>query len=83
MTTNHAPCALEPWEGFIPICARWYERTRNTGRQDFFESFMREQTCEECGGARLQPMVRSVRFVGKTVSDVLDMSIAEAKHFFE
>ncbi|MCY3937321.1 MAG: excinuclease ABC subunit UvrA [Chloroflexi bacterium] len=74
---------MEPWEGFIPIFARWYERTRNTGRQDFFESFMREQICEECGGARLQPMVRSVRFVDKTVSEVLDMSIAEAKHFFK
>ncbi len=74
---------MEPWEGFIPIFARWYERTKNTGRQDFFERFMREQICEECGGARLQPMVRSVRFVDKVISDVLDMSVAEARVFFK
>ena len=74
---------MEPWEGFIPIFARWYERTKNSDRQDFFERYMREQTCPECDGTRLQPIVRSVRFANKTVSEVLEMSVEAAKLFFQ
>ena len=73
---------MEPWDGFIPIFWRWYQRTKNTGRQEFFERFMREQSCEECGGTRLQPMVRSVQFAGNTIADVLRMTVDEATRFF-
>jgi len=39
--------------------------------------------CEECGGARYNDETLDVTFKGKTIADVLDMSIEEAYDFFE
>ena len=40
-------------------------------------------TCDVCGGRRYNRETLEVRFKGKTISDVLDMTIAEACDFFE
>lgn len=39
--------------------------------------------CEECGGRRYNRETLEVRFRGKSISDVLDMSIEDACTFFE
>lgn len=39
--------------------------------------------CDECGGTRYRPEVLDVRFRGKTIADVLALSIDEAVPFFE
>jgi excinuclease ABC subunit A len=39
-------------------------------------------TCEECDGRRYVPEVLEVRFRGRSIADVLDMSVAEALEFF-
>ena len=39
--------------------------------------------CEECGGKRYNRETLEVRFRGKSISDVLDMSIEDACNFFE
>lgn len=39
--------------------------------------------CEECGGRRYNRETLEVRYRGKSISDVLDMSIEEAVEFFE
>lgn len=39
--------------------------------------------CEECGGRRYNRETLEVRYRGKSISDVLDMSIEEACEFFE
>lgn len=38
--------------------------------------------CEECGGKRFNRETLEVRFKGKTIADVLDMTIGEACDFF-
>ena len=40
-------------------------------------------TCEECKGKRYNPETLQVHYRGKTIADVLDMTVEEAKSFFE
>ncbi|MDP6349045.1 MAG: excinuclease ABC subunit UvrA [Chloroflexota bacterium] len=72
----------EPWEGFIPIFWRWYERTRNPAKHDFFERFMRERSCDVCNGERLEPMIGAVRFAGLTLPDVMRLTVTGALQHF-
>lgn len=39
-------------------------------------------TCKECGGKRYKPDTLAVRYRGKNINDVLEMSISEAVEFF-
>ncbi|SFR34909.1 excinuclease ABC subunit UvrA [Halogeometricum limi] len=39
--------------------------------------------CEECGGARYNDATLDVTYKGETISDVLDMEVADALEFFE
>jgi excinuclease ABC subunit A len=41
-----------------------------------------ELVCEECKGARFKPQVLEVRYKGKNIHDVLNMTVREAMTFF-
>ncbi len=38
--------------------------------------------CEECGGKRFKQDILEVRYHGKNVNDILDMSVSQAREFF-
>jgi len=40
-------------------------------------------TCKECGGKRFKPDTLAVKFKGKNISEVLDMTVSQAAEFFE
>ena len=40
-------------------------------------------TCDVCGGKRFNDATREVYYKGKNVSEILDMSIADAAEFFK
>lgn len=41
-----------------------------------------QMVCEECGGKRFKPTVLEVKYQGKSINDVLNMSVEEAIGFF-
>ncbi|MCQ2174632.1 MAG: excinuclease ABC subunit UvrA [Bacteroidales bacterium] len=47
--------------------------------------FMADVTmvCQECGGKRFRPEILEVRYRGKNIDDILNMSVDEAADFFE
>lgn len=40
-------------------------------------------TCPKCGGKRYNPDTLAIKYKGKNINDVLEMSVAEALEFFE
>lgn len=40
-------------------------------------------TCKECGGKRYNPQTLAVKYKGKSINDVLEMTISQAVEFFE
>ena len=41
-----------------------------------------EMVCEECGGKRFRPEVLEIRYRGKNIDDILNLSVDEAVDFF-
>ena len=41
-----------------------------------------KMVCEECGGKRFKPAILEVKYQGKSINEVLDMSVEEAIAFF-
>ena len=48
-----------------------------------FEEFMAEQVCPDCNGTRLRPEARSVKVGGKSIDQVLAMTVEECLDFLE
>jgi excinuclease ABC subunit A len=46
----------------------------------FFEDIY--ATCEQCNGRRFKPEILAIRYRGKTIHDVLNLTVAEAQAFF-
>ncbi len=60
------------------------ETCQGEGIQKIEMQFMAdiELTCEECGGKRYRKDVLQVKYRGKNIHDVLEMSVSEALEFF-
>ncbi|HUF77320.1 MAG TPA: excinuclease ABC subunit UvrA, partial [Thermoanaerobaculia bacterium] len=64
-------------KGRCPAC-------EGTGATEVDMQFMAPVTvpCEECGGRRFRPEVLKVRFQGRSIDQVLDLTVAEAQELF-
>ncbi len=60
------------------------EECKGTGWQTIDMQFLADVTvrCEACDGRRFQSRVLAVRYRGKSIGDVLDMTVADAGRFF-
>jgi len=69
------------WEGVIPNLMRRWQKTDSQFVKARLHSFLSEQPCRACGGARLQPASLAVTVGGRNINDLCRMSIAEALAF--
>ena len=70
------------FEGIIPTLERRYRETSSDAMKQMYEEYMVEEVCPECGGQRLKPEARAVTVGGKSLPEVSNMSILEARGFF-
>ncbi len=69
--------------GVIPDLLRRWEGTESEKVKQRLHSFLSEAPCPDCHGARLNPSALCVRVAGRTIADIVRMTVVEAAAFFE
>jgi excinuclease ABC subunit A len=62
-------------EGIITSIWRRYLETKSEGARRYYESFMRKDKCDDCGGKRLRPESLSVTILDKNIIDISEMTV--------
>lgn len=62
---------------------RLYRETTSPMMAAWYETFMRDQVCQTCHGARLNEQVLSVRIGGLNIAEMTNLSIAELLEFIQ
>jgi len=71
-----------PFEGVIPTTERRAAETTSDSAKAYYEALMSQTPCPDCCGKRLRPEILAVTVGGKSIAEVSDLSITEAKKFF-
>lgn len=71
------------FEGVMHFLHRRHEDTESNWARERYEQFMRTSPCPVCKGARLRPEVLAVRIGGKSIAELSELPIDEAKAFLD
>ena len=71
------------FEGVIPFLERKWKEAESEAVREEIEKYMRVKTCSLCKGQRLKKEALSVKFFSKSIWEITEMTIEEAKKFFE
>jgi len=70
------------FEGVIPNLVRRWETTTSEYVKTRLHSYLSEQPCRSCNGARLRPEAIAVTVGGKSIHQLTALSIEKAQEFF-
>ncbi|UCD52237.1 MAG: excinuclease ABC subunit UvrA [Phycisphaerales bacterium] len=70
------------FEGVIPNLTRRWKNTTSDYVKARLHSYLSEQSCQRCGGARLRPEAIAVTVGDKNICELASLSIAKAQRFF-
>lgn len=68
-------------EGVKARIERLYEETTSEQMRQYYEKFMRDTTCQTCGGRRLNEAALSVQIGSKNIYDLTMMEISDLQEF--
>jgi excinuclease ABC subunit A len=71
------------YRGIIPTLMRRYRETSSERMRDQYRRYMRESTCDACGGKRLRAESLFVRVGGRGIADVQALSVRDAAGWFQ
>jgi len=71
------------WEGVLLNVERRYRETASDAARTALEEYMVEQPCPACAGRRLKPESLAVLVHGKSIGEVVNLSVERAVEFFE
>jgi len=70
------------WEGVVANVSRRYHETGSDAVRAQLDEYMSTLPCTACGGSRLQAASRAVTIRGRSLGDIVEMSITEVADFF-
>ncbi|MHC4913842.1 MAG: excinuclease ABC subunit UvrA, partial [Planctomycetota bacterium] len=70
------------FEGIIPNLDRRWKNTTSEYVKARLHSYLSEQPCRACGGARLRPEAVAVKVGSKSINQISEMNIEKAQRFF-
>lgn len=71
------------FEGVITFLERRHNETDSDWSKEKYEAFMREVPCPVCEGARLKPEVLAVKVGGRSIAEVCNLPIRDAREFLD
>ncbi|HXG14787.1 MAG TPA: excinuclease ABC subunit UvrA [Calidithermus sp.] len=71
------------WEGVVAMLERRYRDSEAEEGRAEVEAFMAERPCPACGGARLRPESLGLKIAGRSIADVVRLTVKEAAAFFD
>ncbi|MEM7414420.1 MAG: excinuclease ABC subunit UvrA [Gemmatimonadota bacterium] len=71
------------WDGVLANVERRYSETQSEKVRQQLDEYMSTLSCTTCGGSRLKHISRAVTIGGRSLGDIVDMSIGEAMGFFD
>ncbi|MDR1178446.1 MAG: excinuclease ABC subunit UvrA [Spirochaetaceae bacterium] len=80
--TNHFDYNTK-FPGILEDMKRRYMETQSPGMREWFESFMSQRVCEECGGKRLKSEALGVTVGGRNIWELSSLSVQDSLKFFE
>ncbi len=72
----------QPFEGLVNVSRRRFENATSSARRNYYESFVADVPCPDCGGSRLCKESLAVTVTGHNIAEITAMNIVEAERFF-
>ncbi|GHV76125.1 UvrABC system protein A [Spirochaetia bacterium] len=69
--------------GVLADLKRRYLETQSDNMKEWFEKYMSQKPCEDCGGKRLKPEALGVTVGGKNIWDITSLSVIDTLKFFD
>lgn len=73
----------KPFEGVLAALQRKLDEAEDDEVRQKYEAYQNFRTCPDCQGARLRPEARSAKVGGKTIVEVMAMSVKDSLDFFK
>lgn len=70
------------WDGVLNVLKKKFEQTESEWVKQDLQQYQRTVPCPACKGKRLKPESLCVKIAGQDISDVTEMSVAEALEYF-
>ena len=72
-----------PFEGIVTNLERRYRETNSDAMKALYEGYMSQVPCPDCRGKRLKPETLAVTVQGRSIAEVSDLSVRDARAFFD
>jgi excinuclease ABC subunit A len=70
------------FEGVIPNLDRRYKETESNAVREELTRYLNSQPCPDCNGTRLNRSARNVFIADRSLPEISDMSVGDAREFF-